>query len=157
MQLRAGLSECVKPASARKPDTGLRIEWALVNRTALRWFATVWVICLIVASLQPFRPEATKQGHSARHQIAHVAVFGATGVILLALARSRREDWVAVGGVVVLATFIEVAQLLLYRSPEGFEWWDVREDSIGALLALLLWTRLKPLPYFQSAVKTLNS
>jgi VanZ family protein len=80
-----------------------------------------------------------------------VVVFGATGLIFLALARDRREDWVAVGGVVLLANFIEVAQLLIYRMPEGFEWWDVREDSIGALLALL------GARYFQSAVKTLNS
>jgi VanZ family protein len=129
-----------------------------VNRTTLKWFASIWVICLIVASLQPFRPEATKAHHSLKHQIEHVVVFGATGLIFLALARERREDWTATGGVVVLALFIETAQLLIYHTPEGFEWWDVRDDTLGAFLALLVMTRLKPrVPYFQSAVKTLNS
>jgi VanZ family protein len=130
----------------------------LVNRRALRWFATVWVICLIVASLQPYRPEATRGHHSYKHQIEHVVVFGATGIIFLALARNRREDWTAVGGVIVLGLFIETAQFLIYRMPEGFEWWDVREDTVGALIAFAIITRLKPrVPYFQSAVKTLNS
>jgi VanZ family protein len=122
-----------------------------VNRTILRWFTTVWVICLIVASLQPYRPEATKGHHSFPHQIEHVVVFGATGLLFLGLARTRREDWIAVAGVVVLGLFIEATQLLLYQTPEGFEWWDVRDDTIAALLA---WIAAR---YFQSAVKTLNS
>jgi hypothetical protein len=126
----------------------------LVNRTALRWFATVWVICLIVASLQPLRPPDTSgETRSYKHELEHVIVFGATGLILLALARDRREEWAAAGKVMALAIGIEVAQLLIYRMPFGFEWWDVREDTIGMILAMLL-ARSN---YFQSAVKTLNS
>jgi VanZ family protein len=83
----------------------------------------------------------------------HVIVFCATGLIFLALARDRREEWAAAGKVIALAISIEIAQLLIYRMPFGFEWWDVREDTIGMILAMLL-ARSN---YFQSAVKTLNS
>ncbi len=139
MQLRAGVSEWVKPASARKPETGLRIEWALLKRTALRWFTAIWIICLIVASLQPVRPPDTKEGGNFyKHQIMHVTMFGATALILLALGRRRGDDWRAAAVTVALAIAIEAAQLAIYRMPFGFEWWDVREDTIGVVLAMLL-------------------
>jgi VanZ family protein len=96
----------------------------------------VWVIALVVLSLQPGRIE-TARGRSFRHQILHVSVFGATGLLFLALARNRREELNAVAAVVALATAIEVSQFLIYRLP-AFEWWDVREDSIGAVVALVV-------------------
>jgi VanZ family protein len=137
--LRAGVSECVNPASARKPETGLRIEWALLNRIALRWIASVWVICLIVASLQPVRPPNIKEGSNFyKHQVLHVVMFGATALLFLALGRKRGDDWKAAAAVVCLAAAIELAQLLIYRMPFGYEWWDVREDTIGVAIAMLL-------------------
>jgi hypothetical protein len=96
----------------------------------------VWVIALIALSLQPGRIE-TARGRSFRHQILHVTVFGATGLLFLALARNRREEFNATAAVVALAAAIEISQFLIYRLPE-FEWWDVREDSIGAAVALVL-------------------
>ncbi len=163
MQLRAGVSEWVKPASARKPETGLRMVRASVSkirngklqgrrpavltRPVFRWLAVVWVLGLVIMSLQPFRPEGTRGRAAPKHQIEHVLIFAATGVVLLSLARGRTSEWRAALGVVGLATAIELAQLAIYRMPVGFEWWDVREDSIGIALGLIVirYTRVRSL------------
>lgn len=102
----------------------------MLMRAALRRVAIVWVICLVIFSLQPNRAPGTR-GRAVPHQSEHVVVFGATAVLLITLARNRREEWIAAGGVVGLAVAIELAQLAIYRMPVGFEWWDVREDSLG--------------------------
>jgi VanZ family protein len=83
-------------------------------------------------------PNTKEPGHFYRHQIEHLLAFGATGLIFLGLSRSRREDWKAAAAVVLLGTAIEIAQYAIYRMPFGFEWWDVREDTIGAVLALIV-------------------
>ena len=44
MQLRAGVSECVKPASAMKPVVLLRAEVALANRSSPGLGVGVWVV-----------------------------------------------------------------------------------------------------------------
>jgi hypothetical protein len=56
--------------------------------------------------------------------------------MLLALSRGRKKQWLAALSVVCLAVGIETAQYLLYRGP--FEWWDVRDDAIGLVVAALL-------------------
>jgi hypothetical protein len=109
----------------------------MLMRAALRRIAIVWVLCLVIFSLQPNRAPGTR-GRAVPHQSEHVVVFGATAVLLITLARNRREEWIAAGGVVALGLAIELAQWSIYRMPEGFEWWDVREDSLGMLLGLLL-------------------
>jgi hypothetical protein len=108
-----------------------------LTRGLLKRIAVIWIVCLIVASLQPFRPPATTGRASHKHQIEHVLVFGATALLLLALARTRKEEMKAAGGVVCLGTVIEISQFLIYRFP-AFEWWDVREDTIGAAIALVI-------------------
>ena len=65
-------------------------------------------------------------------------MFGATALLFLALGRKRGDDWKAAAAVVCLAAAIELAQLLIYRMPFGYEWWDVREDTIGVAIAMLL-------------------
>jgi hypothetical protein len=77
----------------------------------------------------------------------HLVIFGATALIYRALVRGR----IAFCWVVALALFIETAQFLIYRTADGFEWWDLRDDTIAAAVVLLA------ARYFQSAVKTLNS
>ena len=112
------------------------------TRAVLKRIAVVWIFCLIVLSLQPFRPPTTRGRESHKHQIEHVLAFGATALLLLALARNRQEALNAAGGVVLLATAIEISQYLIYSLP-AFEWWDVREDTIGAAIALVAW-KIRP-------------
>jgi peptidoglycan/LPS O-acetylase OafA/YrhL len=110
-----------------------------LTRAVLKRIAAVWIICLIVFSLQPLRPSGTGgQVHapSFRHRAEHILAFGATALLLLALARNRKEALRAAGSVVILAVAIEISQYLIY-SLRAFEWWDVREDTIGAAIALV--------------------
>ncbi len=111
-------------------------------RAVLKRLAALWIICLIVLSLQPYRPSGTRGRKSHKHQIEHVLAFGATALLLLALARNREEALKAFGGVVLLAVAIEISQYLIY-SLHAFEWWDVRDDTIGAAIALLA-HRIRP-------------
>lgn len=104
----------------------------MLTRAALQRVAVVWVVALVIFSLQPGRPQGTRGRGVPLHQIEHVLIFGATGVLIVALGRSRNEELQAAAFVVCLAAGIEAAQLSIYRMPVGFEWWDVREDSIGA-------------------------
>ena len=108
----------------------------MLTRIGLKRVSVIWIVCLILLSLQPARIPETG-GRSYRHQILHVIVFGATGLLLLALARNRKEEFKATAGVVCLAAAIEISQYLIYHLPL-FEWWDVREDTIGAAIALLI-------------------
>jgi len=108
-----------------------------LTRPLLKRISVIWIVCLIIASLQPFRAPTTRGRTSHKHQIEHVVVFGATALLLLALARTRKEEAKAIAGVICLATAIEISQFLIYRLP-AFEWWDVREDTIGAAIALLI-------------------
>jgi hypothetical protein len=104
------------------------------TRAILRRVAIVWIVCLIVLSLQPLRVPDTRV-RNYKHQIEHVLAFGSTAMLLLVLARNRREVVSAVGGVVLLGIAIEISQYLIYSLPM-LEWWDIREDTIGAALAL---------------------
>ena len=108
----------------------------VLTRTVHKRVALAWVVLVIVLSLQPARMRQT-YGHTIEHAVMHVVLFGLTGVILLALARNRREQFNAVAGVVCLGIGIEISQYLIYTLP-GFEWWDVRDDVIGAVIALVI-------------------
>lgn len=89
----------------------------------------------------------TAPHHSPAHQAQHLLIFGATALVYRAVVRGR----IAFCWVVALSLFIETAQLLMYHTPDGFEWWDVRDNIIAAAVVLIA------AHYFQSAVKTLNS
>jgi hypothetical protein len=108
----------------------------MVTRGTLRRVASLWIILLMAISLQPFRPWKTNDSPSPLHRVAHVTTFGVAGLMLLALSRNRPEERRVCLGVVVLAVFIETAQHLIYKVL--FEWWDVREDMIGLLIAVML-------------------
>jgi len=43
----------------------------------------------------------------------------------------------SLGEVLALAGLIELAQDILYAHGKTFEWWDVRDDAIGILIAFL--------------------
>ncbi|MGA2716214.1 MAG: VanZ family protein [Bryobacteraceae bacterium] len=78
-------------------------------------------------------------------RIEHVVAFGILGVMLLSLCRNSGQKWVVTLALLCLACGLELRQHQLFRQP--FEWWDVRDDGIGLLLALLLlrFTRIRAL------------
>ena len=65
--------------------------------------------------------------------------------MLFALSRSGGQTSTAVLGIFGLILAIEISQHLLYKNP--FEWWDVRDDTIGVTAAWMLtrWTGVKSL------------
>lgn len=115
----------------------------MLTRRALRLIAILWIAGLVAVSLQPWRPEGESQ--SIVHQVSHLISFGAAGVMLFALSNDSRQAWRAALGILCLAVAIETSQHLLYKNP--FEWWDVRDDTIGVLFGgvLIRWTRIRSL------------
>ncbi len=115
----------------------------MLTRDWLRHIATAWVFFLVAVSLQPWRPHGEAQ--SIIHQVWHLVSFGAAGVMLFALSRNAKQASTAALGIFCLAVAIETSQRLLYKHP--FEWWDVRDDTIGVALAWMLirWTGIKAL------------
>lgn len=105
-----------------------------ITRKRLRWTAQAWITCLVILSLQPRRFNATHQG-AGLHWVAHVFAFGVAAVLLFVLARSRGQQWIGALSLVGLATAIETAQCLIYHGV--FEWWDVRSDTAGILIAMV--------------------
>ncbi len=115
----------------------------ILTRQRLRLLAAGWIIALVAVSLQPLRPHGEAQ--SIVHNVWHVFAFGAAAVMLFALSRNDKQVGVAALGVFCLAVAIETSQHLLYKNL--FEWWDVRDDTIGLALAAMLirWTRIRSL------------
>lgn len=108
----------------------------MLSRKALTRFTIIWVILLVAFSLQPTRVPGTR-GRNIQHESGHVVIFGATAMLMLALARNREEEWKAAAATLGLAVGIEIAQFLIYSLP-NFEWWDVREDLIGIAIAMIV-------------------
>jgi hypothetical protein len=115
----------------------------MLTRQQLRGIATVWIAGLVAVSLQPWRPYGESQ--SIIHNVSHVVSFGTPALMLFALSRDARQTFTAVLGIFCLAVAIETSQHLLYKNP--FEWWDVRDDTIGVAFAWMLirWTGIKAL------------
>jgi uncharacterized membrane protein YccC len=67
------------------------------------------------------------------HQGFHFLVFGATALLLLAIARTPRQRTYAVLAVVGLGIAIESTQHCAYGSP--LEWWDILDNALGAAVA----------------------
>lgn len=96
-------------------------------------------MCLTTVSLQPYRPRG--EHDSFAHRIAHVLAFGGAALLLFPLGKGGKQEWMTALGIVTLAVSIETAQSLIY--PGVFEWWDVRDDLIGLLLAALIMRRTR--------------
>jgi len=80
--------------------------------------------------------------------VAHVGAFGALALLLLPLARSRTEMWLITGAIFCVACGMEMLQYHVFhfsRNGQAFEWWDIRDNTVGLLLSLLAvrFTRLR--------------
>ncbi len=70
---------------------------------------------------------------SIAHRTGHVIAFGVLALLLLPLSRTGGQRALTISGVIAVAMATEMAQWLRFRQP--FEWWDVRDDGIGILVA----------------------
>ena len=117
------------------------ISWA----RRVKLIAWLWTAAVVAISLQPLRPHHGS-ALSRMHRPLHFLLFGITALILWRLFVS--VDWpripklfaarpwlVALLSTAALGTAIELLQHLIYR--DRMEWWDVRDDSLAAIGAVL--------------------
>ena len=93
----------------------------------------VWLLLLIVGSLQPAR---LGQG-VALHRGIHWLAFAGTAFLLLLLSRNRRQEIRSIIAACLLGLSLEYLQHIIYRKP--MEWWDVRDDILSILAAFALY------------------
>jgi hypothetical protein len=124
-------------------DIGLR-------RPLLRQIAPFWIVAVIVGSFMPyaFKQEMgttlifTPSGGSLAdqvtlwHRAVHILLFGSTTAILVLIGRSSVARAAALVAALCLGFSIEFTQNLM--DHYGVEWWDVRDDFIGAILVFLV-------------------
>jgi VanZ family protein len=102
----------------------------IINAVAL-----VWLLCLTVVSLQPYRPTVEKR-INVLHILAHIVAFSTPALLLCLTRKNPRQEWIMAASVMAVGLFLETAQCFMYGIE--FEWWDVRDDAIGIAIALLL-------------------
>jgi hypothetical protein len=74
------------------------------------------------------------------HRAAHIGAFGVLALLLLPLARSPREMWLITAAIFCVGCGMEGLQYHVFhfaRQREPIEWWDIRDNTVGLLLALL--------------------
>lgn len=118
------------------------------RRKLYKAIAPIWLLVLIVGSLLPYEAKVamgSRPGYpvspktrvaTLKHRTFHWLSFGSTALLLMLLARGRKEDLLATTATMALGMAIEWTQHVMYHSR--LEWWDVRDDTYAALAALLL-------------------
>ncbi len=122
-----------------------------VPRRFLQVVAVPWVITLIIGSLSPDYVKDSIGTHSY-HRLFHLASFGATAFLFLLILNTRRQEYIAAAGVFALGVTLETLQHLIFGSE--FEWWDVRDDFLGILIALVTFRVLDRLLSRNRAINT---
>jgi VanZ family protein len=95
--------------------------------------AQLWILVLIIGSLQPARPAPVVGLHRELHWLA----FAGVALLLLLLSRSRRQEIHAVFAACLLGLSLEYLQHFIYRN--AMEWHDVRDDSLAIIAAFALY------------------
>jgi hypothetical protein len=95
--------------------------------------AQVWILLLIVGSLNPARPALVVGLHREIHWMA----FGGAAFLLLLLSRNRRQEIRSVIAVFLLGLSLETLQHLIYRNT--MEWRDVRDNALAILVTFALY------------------
>jgi hypothetical protein len=105
---------------------------------ALFGAAAFGVACVTLLSLHDNWPHPAPD--SFRHRAGHVSAFGILSLLLLPLGRGQTQKWVIAAAILSFALILELVQYQVFhfhRVHQPFEWWDIRDDSVGLLLALL--------------------
>jgi hypothetical protein len=115
----------------------------LSRKPILVFLAFCWIAAIIAGSLMPNGGKALlgiephgNQGISpqiaSNHKLVHYAAFGSTTLLLLLLARNRKQEIGALAITIVLGFCLEAGEHVFYHSP--FEYSDVFDDAVAALL-----------------------
>lgn len=114
-------------------------------RRIARVISRAWILGVIVLSFIP-GSEKLRLGtdpyvpHHAvgwQHRWGHFFAFGITAVLLLLGSVWRGAEKRAATAAILLGVMIETIQYLTGLAAT-FEWWDVRDDSVGVLVGVVL-------------------
>jgi len=116
----------------------------VLKKSTLSGVAALFLAGLFYLSLHQPR----RNGGTILHRVEHVGAFGALGLLLLPLARNRRETWFIAAAIFCVGCGMELLQYHVFhfaRFRQPVEWWDIRDNTVGVLLALLAvrFTRLR--------------
>jgi hypothetical protein len=111
-------------------------------RTLLARVAPIWVLALVIGSVLPDAAKIAIGTHYW-HRLYHLLSFGSTAYLLTLIARTTRERLYALLFVIALGAAIEFSQHAIFGN--SIEWWDIRDDTLGVLLAAVLsqWSALR--------------
>jgi len=101
-------------------------------------------VAIAVLSLAPIPVKSALRTLGILHNPGHLLVFAASGVLLLADARSLSSGLRRMAFILLFCAATEALESVIYRNP--FEWVDLAIDSLGIALAPLLlgaWRGLK--------------
>jgi hypothetical protein len=99
----------------------------------LRTVTSLWLVLLIVGSLQPARPRIVTGVHRQLHWVA----FAGAVLLLLSLSRARSQDVLRAFAVFSLGVSLELLQHLIYRNP--IEWHDIKDNGVAVFVAFALY------------------
>jgi hypothetical protein len=122
-----------------------------ISRNALALVALAWALCIVAASL--FANDAKETLGTGvhmrmlkntsgwpvvpvRHSIMHFLPFGSLALLLVFITRDMRSRLLLTFAVGALGLGIEYAQYQIFGGE--FEWWDLRDDSLGAIAGFLI-------------------
>ena len=108
----------------------------MLKKAALSGTAILLLAGLFYLSLrQPHR-----NGGTITHRVSHIGAFAALALLLLPLARTVRETWLITVAIFCVACGMEILQYHVFQfasNRQPIEWWDIRDNTVGLLLALL--------------------
>src|ERR1700733_3315871 len=121
----------------------------VVSSRAVPWLVRSWICVVVLGSLLPHSEKVLlhaseddyKQLNNAahmKHRFIHFCAFGSSFLMLGLLATSRKEELEAAAEVIAVDCIVELVQYFVYSHGQLFEWWDVRDDTIGVAAAFIL-------------------
>jgi hypothetical protein len=133
-----------------------RNAWGIGGvRAAARKIAPFWVSMVVIGSFLPgsmklalgTKPYEHHHPVELQHRILHFVTFGATTLLFELTAGKRNQEILFGCAAFLLGCVIEATQFGTGLA-EVFEWWDVRDDLIATVAALIIyeaarWLRLR--------------
>ena len=104
-------------------------------KECLRRAGAIWILLLVLYSLQPFRLHVAPRS-ALLHPIAHILAFGTASLVPSLFSASLAQLWTRALWLLCLGASIEVSQGLIYR--QRTEWADLVADGIGILIVSAL-------------------
>ncbi len=109
----------------------------LKREQIIRRLARLWILALVVGSLQPARPAPVVGLHRGIHWLA----FAGVALLLLLLSHTRRQEIRGILATCLLGLSLEYLQHLMYHN--AMEWRDVRDDTFAIVGAYAIFRSIR--------------